>query len=232
VAYLEDYAKVEIFGDKERVEERVGKRDNVIGILPSGDSYALLQQGNEPEGVVLYAKYLLTFYDLDASIEDTNAEIIDLGRTVPPLKKMLVNILILMNSVLGGMLIAINIVEEKVDRTIRAIHLSPVSRKVYILGKSLMGMFLSVYGTIAILLITGFGNVNMGQMLTMVFVSTLISILVGFIQGLTNDDVMNAAGNIKILFLPMAAAIAAVELLSDKWQICFYWIPFYWAYKG
>jgi fluoroquinolone transport system ATP-binding protein len=27
-------------------------------------------------------------------------------------------------------------------------------------------------------------------------------------------------------------AIAGAELLSDKWQILLYWIPFYWAYKG
>ncbi len=30
----------------------------------------------------------------------------------------------------------------------------------------------------------------------------------------------------------MAAAIAAIELLGDKWQVFFYWIPFYWSYKG
>lgn len=232
VEYLKDFAKVEVFKDVDAIEKRVGKRDDVIGILPDGEDYFVLQQGNESEEVVSYAKALLTFYEQDVQIENTNAEIIELGRTIPPLKKLLVNIAILFTSVLGGMLIALNIVEEKVDRTIRAMHLSPVSRKTYILGKSLIGVFLPIYGTAVVVWITGFKDINVGQMTVIVLVSTILSILVGFIEGIKNDDVMNAAANIKILFLPMAAAIAAVELLGDKWQKFFYWIPFYWAYKG
>lgn len=233
VAYLEDFAKVELFESAEAIEERVAKRDHILGILPNGDGdYYLLQQGNESEQVYEYGKILLTFYEENVQLADTNSNIIDFARTVPPLKKILVNILIMMLSVLGGMLIAINIVEEKVDRTIRAIHLTPISRVGYILGKSLMGILLPIYGTIAIVYITGFGYVNIPQMLYFVLTSTLISMLIGFIEGLQNDDMMNAAANIKILFLPIAAVVSAVELLSDKWQIFFYWIPFYWSYKG
>lgn len=233
VAYLEDFAKVELYESVEAVFERVSRRDNILGILPEGDgNYYLLQQGNESEQVSEYGKILLTFFEEDVQLIDTNANIFDFGRTVPPLKKILVNILIMMLSILGGMLIAINIVEEKVDRTIRAIHLSPISRIGYIIGKSGMGILLPVYGTVAIVYITGFAYINMPQMLYFVLVSTIISMLIGFIEGIQNDDIINAAANIKILFLPMAAVIAAIELLSDKWQILFYWIPFYWAYKG
>ncbi|MDD2401918.1 MAG: ABC transporter permease [Clostridia bacterium] len=230
--YLKDFAKVEVFKDVLAVEQRVAKRDNIVGILPKGNDYYILQQGNEAEGVVDFAKALLTFYEQDVQIANTNAEIIELGRTVPPLKKLLVNIAILFTSVLGGMLIALNIVEEKVDRTIRAIHLSPISRKTFLLGKSLMGVLLPIYGTVVLVWITGFRGVNIFQMLVIVLVSTIISLLIGLIEGLNNDDVINATANIKILMLPMAAAIVAIELLADKWQKFFYWIPFYWAYKG
>ena len=230
--YLKDFAKVEVFKDVLAVEQRVAKRDNIVGILPKGNDYYILQQGNEAEGVVDFAKALLTFYEQDVQIANTNAEIIELGRMVPPLKKLLVNIAILFTSVLGGMLIALNIVEEKVDRTIRAIHLSPISRKTFLLGKSLMGVLLPIYGTVVLVWITGFRGVNIFQMLVIVLVSTIISLLIGLIEGLNNDDVINATANIKILMLPMAAAIVAIELLADKWQKFFYWIPFYWAYKG
>jgi ABC-2 type transport system permease protein len=232
VKYLEDFAKVELYENINQVEERVSRRDNVIGIVKSNDGYYILQEGNEPKEIVKFSKSLLAFYELDIQIEDSNAEIIDLGKTVPPLKKMLVNIAILFTSILGGMLIAFNIVEDKVERTIRAIHLSPVSRKTYIFGKGLMGLLLPLYGATVIILITGFTNINIVQMVLIILVSTIISMLVGFIEGLTNDDVINAAANIKILFLPLAASIAAAELLSDKWQRFFYWSPFYWAYKG
>lgn len=232
VAYFEDFAKVEVLKNIDAVEKRVAKRDDIIGVLPKGDDYYILKQGNETEDMIDFAKVLLTFYEQDVQIANTSAEIFDFGRTVPPLKKLLVNIGILFTSVLGGMLIALNIVEEKVDRTIRAIHLSPVSRKAYIFGKSLIGIFLPIYGTIVLVWFTGFRDINILQMMVIVLVSSILSLLVGFIEGLNNDDIINAAANIKILFLPMAAAIAAAELLGDKWQKFFYWIPFYWAYKG
>lgn len=99
-------------------------------------------------------------------------------------------------------------------------------------GKSIIGALLPIYGTAVLVWITGFGNINILQILVIVFVSTIISLLVGFIEGLNNDDIINATGNIKMLMLPMAASVAAIELLGDKWQMFFYWIPFYWAYKG
>lgn len=232
VDYMSEFAKIDELEDAEAVKKRVEERDNIVGILPDNGEYYILAQGNEPEGVIDFAKLIKSFYDLDVNIEDTNAELHSFGKEVPPLKTMLVNIMLLMISVLGGMLIAISIIEEKTDNTISAIHLSPVSRIEFILGKSLMGVFLAIYGSFAILLITGYGNVNLIQALVSVLACSIISILVGFIEGINNDDVMSAAGSVKIMFLPIGAAVAAIELLSDKWQMLFYWVPFYWTYKG
>ncbi len=65
-----------------------------------------------------------------------------------------------------------------------------------------------------------------------ILITSILSILVGFIQGLTNKDIISAAGSIKLLFLPLIAGVLAIEMLGDKWQKFFYWKPFYWAYKG
>lgn len=230
--YLKNFAKVEVLADEEAVKKRVEGRDSVIGLVPSGESYQLIAEGNEPEGIIDFAKVLEACYELGLDIEDTNAKILDFGRDVPPIKKLLVNIAILFTCILAGMLIAINIVEEKADNTISAIHLSPVSRIGFILGKSMMGVMLAVVGSLSLIFVTGFYDVNIGQMLVAVFACTVLSILIGFIQGIQNDDIMSAAGNLKLLFLPMGAAAAAIELLGDKWQKFFYWIPFYWTYKG
>jgi len=232
VTYLEQFANVELFKDVDAVSERLERRDNIVAILPEGDAYYILTQGNEPESVVEFAKLLNSYVELDLEVENTTAVIETFGRTESPLKKMLVNIMILMTSVLGGMLISVNIVEEKADNTVSAINVSPISRVGFILGKSMSGMFLAVYGAIAILWITGFSDVNIGQIALAIVSVTLLSILVGFIEGINNDDVMNAAAGIKMLFLPLGAGVAAAELLSEQWQILFYWIPFYWSYKG
>lgn len=232
IDYLDQFANIELFNSVEEVKQRIQKRDTMIGILPEDEEYYIMTQGNEPEGLVDYAKLLSSFYKLDVQIEDTNGEIIEFGRTVPPLKKTLVNTSILFISILGGMLIALNIVEEKVDNTISAINLTPTSRLTFLLGKSVMGILLSIFGSIALILITGFGGVNILKLLLVVLVTSLLSIMVGFIQGLTNDDIMSAAGSIKLLFLPLIAGVLAIEMLGDKWQKFFYWNPFYWAYKG
>lgn len=100
------------------------------------------------------------------------------------------------------------------------------------MGKSLIGMIIPAFGTVIMLLLTGYSQIHFGMMLLMVFTTSIISLLVGFLEGLMNDDVMNAAGNMKLLFLPLLGAMAGAELLADKWQPFLYWIPFYWSYKG
>lgn len=232
VGYFEDYAVVELFETADDVRRRVGKRDNVIGILPEKDDYYILAQGNEPDGLVDYVKTLRAYEYFGVTSEDTSAAFTDFGRTIPPIKKLLVNVAIMLASVLGGMLIALNIVEEKVDNTISAMNVTPLSRGAYIAGKSIIGIMVPVVGTVAMLFLTGFGNVNMLQLLMMLLATSILSILVGFIEGINNKDVMEAAGNIKILFLPLMGSVAGAELLSDKWQKFFYPIPFYWTYKA
>ncbi len=171
-------------------------------------------------------------YESDVQLEDARSEIIEFGRTVPPLKKMLVNVLLLLISMLAGMLIAMNILEEKVDNTVSAINVTPTSRRAFILGKGLTGMFVAIFSSIAVLLITGFYTVNLGQAALVVFSSTILSLLIGFIQGLNSDDFMEAAGSVKLLFIPMAGSIAGYEFVTGNWQIFFYWSPFFWAYKA
>ncbi len=232
VTYLEDFAKVSTYKDLSALEERISRRDEVFGIVKEDDGFVVIRQGNEMEQLSDYALLMVALYENDAQIEDTNATIHDFGRDVPPLKKLLLNVFMMFSAVLGGMLIAINIIEEKVDRTIRAIHLTPISRSGYIFAKSLIGMVLPLYGSVTMLLITGFNDINWAQMLVLVFVSMVIAILFGFIQGINNETVMDAAGSVKMLFFPLAGSVAIAELLGEKWQWVAYWVPFYWTYKG
>ncbi|BEP29211.1 ABC transporter permease [Helicovermis profundi] len=233
IEYFNQFAKVEVFNTYDDIEKRLRKRDNIIAVLlDKTNGYYILTQGNEPEYIVDYVRNLITFDYYNIETEDSIAEIVDYSRKIPPLKKIMVNVSMIFTSILGGMIIALNIIEEKTDNTISAIHLSPVSRIEYIAGKSVIGIFVPIVSSILILFITGFRDINFFHVLIMVTTSCIISILVGFIEGINNDDVINAAGNIKLLFLPLFGAIIGEELLADKWQILFYWIPFYWTYKA
>lgn len=231
--YFQQFAKLELIDSLDLIEDRVRKRDNIVAVLPDkSGQYYILTQGNEPDYIVDYVSNLIAFDYYELELEESVVEIVDFGRDIPPLKKLMVNTALMFSSILGGMIIALNIVEEKTDNTISAVHLTPISRFAYIAGKSMIGIVIPLVGSMLVLFITGFNHINYLHALIMVGTSCIISILLGFIEGINNDDVMNAAGNMKLLFLPLFGSIAGQELLADKWQPFFYWIPFYWTYKG
>jgi hypothetical protein len=232
IAYMEQFARVELFDNVDELERRVEKRDDIAAIAPNGHSYEIILQGNESEMVEDYVLLLNTYYELGATREETTAELISFGRTVPPLKTMLVNILVLMTIMLAGMLIAISIVEEKAENTISAINVTPISQTAFVAGKSLFGSSAAMLGIIGAVLITGFYDINWFMIIIVGITSMILSLVVGFLQGISSEDVMEAAGSVKLLFLPIAGSIAVYELVSDRWQWTMYWSPFYWAYRA
>jgi ABC-type multidrug transport system permease subunit len=232
IEYMEQFSKVELFNSVDELEKRVAKRDDIVAIAPTGHSYEIILQGNESEIVEEYAVLLNTFYELGSTEEETTAQLISFGKTVPPLKTMLVVMLISITVMLAGMLIAIGIVEEKTENTINAINVTPVSQTGFVIGKSLLGGFAAMLGIIGTVLITGFYDINWLMIVLVGLTSLILSIVIGFLQGLSSEDVMEAASNVKMIMLPIAGSIAGYELLADKWQWTMYWSPFYWAYKA
>jgi len=232
IEYMEQFSKVELFSSMDELERRVEKRDDIAAIAPTGHSYEIILQGNESEIVEEYAVLLNTLYELGATEEETTAQLISFGRTVPPLKTMLVNMLILMTIMLAGMLIAISIVEEKAENTINALNVTPISQTGFVIGKSLLGGVVAMLGIIGAVLITGFYDINWFMIVLVGLTSMILSLVVGFLQGISSEDIMEAAGSVKLMFLPIAGSIAVYELVADKWQWTMYWSPFYWAYKA
>jgi ABC-type Na+ efflux pump permease subunit len=214
------------------VEARVARRDSVFGVVRENGETVILAQGDEQQSLLDYTKLINVLYDSGAELGDAHSEIVEFGRTVPPIKKIMVNGMLLFISVLAGMLIAMNILEEKSDKTVAAINVSPVPRGVFILGKSLTGMIFALVISAVCILITGFYDINIGQTALVILATTVLSLVIGFSQGISSNDVMEAAGSVKLMFLPLAASVVGYELLSAKWQFCLYWSPFYWAYRA
>ena len=232
IEFMEQFAKVELFNDMEEIERRVNKRDDLAAMIPAGNGYEILLQGNEPEIVEGYSVILSSLYELGATKEETTASMLSFGHTVPPLKTMLVNMLISITIMLSGMLIAISIVEEKSENTINALNVTPLSQTGYVIGKSTMGGIIAMTSIIISLLITGYYDINWFMIIIVGLTSLMLSFVVGFLQGLASDDIIEAAANVKMIMLPIAGSIAGYELLADKWQWTLYWSPFYWAYKA
>lgn len=232
IDFLDQFAKVEVFSSEDELLARVNKRDDVAAIVPYGNAYEIILQGDEPEMVEDYAKALNALYEIGASIDETTAAMYSFGHTVSPVKTMLVNMLISMIIMLSGMLIAVSIVGEKADNTINAINVTPASQTAFVLGKSMMGGLVAMLSIIASLIVTGYYDINWLMIILVGLSSMLLSLIVGFVQGLASDDVIEAATNVKMIMIPIAGSIAGYELLADKWQWTMYWSPFYWAYKA
>jgi ABC-type multidrug transport system permease subunit len=232
IEYMQRFAKVELFGSLDELERRVAKRDDAAAIAPTGNSYEIILEGNEMEMVEEYAVMLNALYELEATEEETTAQLASFGRTVPPLKTKLVVMLISMTIMLSGMLIAISIVEEKVSNTINAVNVTPISQTGFVIGKSLLGGFAAMLGIIGAVLITGFWDINWLMIILLGITSMMLSLVVGFLQGLSSGDVMEAAQGVKLMILPIAGSIAVYEFVAENWQWTMYWSPFYWAYKA
>jgi ABC-2 type transport system permease protein len=232
IEYMEQFAKVELFDDLEALERRVNKRDDVAAIAPKGDKYEIILQGNESEIVETYSAMLNSLYEIGASPEDTSATMSSFGKTVAPLKTKLVNMLVSLTIMLAGMLIALSIVTEKSENTINALNVTPLSQTGFVIGKSMMGGLVALFSIVISLFITGYYDVNWFMVVLVGLTSMMLSLIIGFLQGLASDDIIEAATNVKMVFIPIAGSIVGYELLSDKWQWTMYWSPFYWAYKA
>ena len=233
VAYMEKYANIELFDSMAALEDRVLARDDVGAIIPDGGGgYVILTQGNEPEHIVSAIKLFKTYWEQNVQIDPAMIQFHDFGRTNPPLKITLTAALVLLLTLLSGMIIATNVVDEKADRTIRAIRVAPVSLTGFVLGKSLIGILNSLVCGILCVLVAGFSGINFAKVLLILLSATFISLLVGFIAGLNSSDFISAAANLKLLIVPFVASVFAIELIGEKWRWLFYWSPFYWAYSG
>ncbi len=232
IKFMQENAKVELFASVNDLERRINKRDDIAGLVPAEKGWEIVLQGNESELTEEYAKLLNSLYELGSTKENSTAEIISFGRTVPPLKTKLVNMLILLIIMLSGMVISISIVYEKSDNTISAMNVTPLSQTGFIIGKSLLGGGTSLISIILSILITGYYSINWIMIIIIGLSSMLLSFIIGFLQGISSEDIMEAAAGVKMLMLPIAGSIAGYELLSDKWQWTMYWSPFYWAYKA
>jgi len=229
---MQTYTRVELFPTVEELERRILKRDEIAGLIPLSDGgYEIVVQGNENQNTRRQAATIQALYELNASKEASTAALLDFGRPVHPLKSKLVNMLIQMIIMIIGMLIALGIVEEKQDNTINAINVTPLSRAVFIVGKSLVGVLVAMLAIVLSLLITGYVDINWGLVFLIAFSSMFLAMALGFMQGIHSEDIIEASSGVKLVMIPIAGSIAVYELVAENWQWTMFWSPFYWAYR-
>ena len=232
---FEKYGSVEIFNNKNEISDRVLGIDDAIGLTKNDRQYEIIAEGNEEEELAKLPQIIINKYfsENTGSKENIiNVSFSDIGYEDSPVAIIGGISVIIMCVVLAGMIVGLNIVEEKELSTISAINVSPMNKAEFIIGKSLLGCIIALIQVFLTLLILGFKDFDLVITLVFTLINLVIVVLFGFITGLTSSDQMTAVANIKVLFLPVSISIAGAILLPPSKHFFLYWSPFYWMYRG
>jgi ABC-2 type transport system permease protein len=156
----------------------------------------------------------------------------DVGWRLSPIRQYGGSILAIFVSVFGGMIIMMNLVEEKQENTLAAMNVAPVERITFILGKGLLGFVVPVIQVFGVLYIMDYGPIDYLKVLVVTLAIAAISVMIGFLIGVTNDNVIGAISSMKVLFIPILGSIFGAIFLREGLHFLFYWSPFYWAFRA
>jgi ABC-2 type transport system permease protein len=233
VEFLEEYGRVELADDRAAIIDRVRDTDDLIGVVQSDESgLEIIAAGNEMAGTVeMVEAVLLRWQNPDVELP-IDLSMSDMGWRLSPLARYGSSFLVVFMSVFGGMIVMLNLVEEKQYNTLAAINVSAIRRWEYVVGKALLGLVTPVIHAFAVLLIMGFNQINYLQVALVTVAIALISMITGFVIGVYQSEPIGAVASMKIMFLPIMASVFGGIFLADKWHPLLYWSPFYWAYRS
>lgn len=232
---FEKYGSVEIFNNKNELSNRVLGIDDVIGLTKINGEYEIIAEGNEEEELAKLPQIIINKYISEKTGTDKNVinvSFSDIGYEDSPVAIIGGISVIIMCVVLAGMIVGLNIVEEKEASTISALNVSPINKAEFIIGKSILGCIIALIQIFLVLLILGFKDFDFVITLVFTLINLVIVILFGFIIGLTSSNQMTAVANIKVIFLPVSLSIIGAILLPPSKHFFLYWSPFYWMYRG
>lgn len=232
VTELARFTRVEKFSTRDALVERVLRIDDVLGVVTAGTGHELIAQGNELPGTDLVLRNVLRRIQAGEGALPVTVRVSDVGYGMSPLKLQGGLLLIIMTTVFGGMLILLNLIEEKMSNTISAINVSPASRPEFIVGKGMLGFATPIVGSMAAVYILGFRDFDLAMFVVSLISLALTSLIVGFVIGVTNDEPISGIAAMKGVFVPVLASVLGAMFLAARWQFTLYWSPFYWGYSN
>lgn len=232
VEEFEKYGNVEIYSSGKELENRVNKIDDIAGItLNDEGNFKIILEGNESHDTKeIPLKIIRSLTSKDKL--GVNYVVEDIGITMSPIA-WIGGISIIMTAIaIGGILIGLNIIEEKESGTIMALNVSPMKRVEFILGKSIIGILIPIVDVFIILGVLNMLNVDLIMVLTMTLVSSIIGVVIGFLMGVTSPNQIAGIANMKVLFLIVGISIVGAVLLPKTKHFLLYWAPTYWSFMG
>lgn len=234
---LEEYAAVETFDSREDLQKRVAGRDDVPGFYKEGNRYVLVFEGTESNelrnlaaaAVEAAATEAAAAVPLEPSVDFTHRQV---GEGKNDIREVLTLMMVLLASLIGGMTVGFNIVEERSNRITNALAVTPIKLRSYLGAKAvfagILGLFMSVC---SVVIIMGF-LLPWGRLLLTILLSTMMAALFGYVMGIFAENQISALGLMKILM----PAYLTIPLVSIFVPAGLHWIfvifPQYWLFSA
>ncbi|ACL69130.1 ABC transporter permease [Halothermothrix orenii] len=226
---LEDYGKVELYDSPEAVKERVKRLDDISGIIKDEDEYVVLIEGNEPEETVDMARAVMNMVLSDEQPADFKYK--SLNKETSMMQEVMGSILMLTAILVSGLVIGMNIIDEKETGVINALTVSPLKLRDFIISHTTVALISGIIISVLSLLILVGTSINYIQVILGTICTMGIGIAWGFLIGGIADNLMSGIAVIKgtMLFL-IGIPIGSIFVPANfRWIL--YPFPNYWAFQ-
>ena len=225
---LEAVGTVTILPSSEAVRERILRSDDVPGLALVNGQPTLLFEGNEGGD----ADTLQRVVEQALSGERVAAY----TRTQNSAARSLVTeytaiIFIMIGSLLGALVMAFNIIEDKETRAIRALGVSPLSMLELTLARGLFALLVSLVIVLSSALILVGTQINYALLLLAFLFSMGLPILTGYIIGGLADTQLKAIAILKFYMLVYLTLPIISVVIPREWHVFFYILPNYWMWQ-
>ncbi len=231
VEALSKISQIITYESREDVIMRVKDTDDVYGLSKQNGQFEVILEGNEVGDTKSMMNLIVSYLEGDqTSFIDYQVSNINVG--LPPIVSIGSASLIIMSIILGGMVMGLNIVEDKEFNTIRALNTSPLGKIQYIIGKSFLGIILPMIHTPAILLIMGINDIALLKLIVIITSSILFVVFAGLLIGMLGSSQLSAIASAKGMMFILAGSVLGAIVLRSSMHVVLYWSPLYWIYQG
>ncbi len=228
---LEEIGHVINLQNREEIVTRINDSDDVYGLVKNENRFEIILEGNEEVNIKGLMNLVVSYLNSDQSSWFTY-KISSIDFELPPIVSIGSTSLIITSIILGGMIIGLNIVEDKEFLTLKALNSSPLRKAEYIIGKSVLGIILPIIHTPIIIKIMDLVGLEISQLMFIIAVSSLFTVFYGLMIGMISSNQLSAIASAKGMMFVLAGSIVGAIVLKESLHYILYWSPLYWIYQG
>jgi ABC-2 type transport system permease protein len=225
---LEKIGNVQIYPDAEAVRARVLRNDDVPGIVINQQSPVLVLEGNESESPEVLS--MLVGGALSGG-ETASYTWIQNESSRSLLLEYSTIIFIMIGILLGALVMAFNIIEDKETRAIKALGVSPLSMVELTLSRGLFALVISLFLVLCMTAILIGGQVNYGLLMVAFLFSITLPILISYLIGGLADNQLKAGAILKFFMMVYLTLPIITIFIPRQWHVFFYILPNYWMWQ-